>query len=170
MTRTYVIADWHLSHENILRYRPQFSNIDEHDKFIIDRCNETVNPTDTLILAGDIILSVEGLKYLDKVNCRNIIAIPGNHCGERFPIPTYMYSKVIGAVVRRLPNCRIQTVISHIPVHPHSLERWKTCIHGHHHDSTIDDPRYFNCTAELNDYRPVSLEHIAEVFKERGIK
>ncbi|MGL5646668.1 MAG: metallophosphoesterase [Clostridium sp.] len=169
MTNAYAAADWHLGHENILQYRPQFKTIEEHDKYIVDRCNEIVNPTDTLILVGDIILSDSALAQLDRVHCRNVILVPGNHDGERCMIPFGNFKRVTGALVRRLPNHGQVCVFSHIPVHPMCLDRWQVNVHGHKHDSIVQDDRYFNCTLDLNNCTPVALDHIAETFKERGI-
>ena len=35
----FVISDLHMGHEGILKYRTQFKDIEEHDRYIIDKWN-----------------------------------------------------------------------------------------------------------------------------------
>lgn len=51
----YYIADLHFGHANALKFdnRP-FDNIQEHDKYIIDRWNEIVKSSDNVYILGDI--------------------------------------------------------------------------------------------------------------------
>lgn len=51
----YFISDLHFGHQNCLAFdnRP-FKTIEEHDKFIIDRWNETVGIDDDVYILGDI--------------------------------------------------------------------------------------------------------------------
>jgi calcineurin-like phosphoesterase family protein len=54
-------------------------------------------------------------------------------------------------------------LLSHIPVHPESLSRWRANIHGHTHDRRVmlgDEPdtRYVCVSVEQTDYRPVLLD------------
>jgi len=83
-------SDWHINHANIIKYtnRP-FKNVSDMNNKIISNCNERVKEEDTLFFVGDIGFKSgtgrgegepEKLQiYLDKIKCRNIIYIEGNH-------------------------------------------------------------------------------------------
>lgn len=170
-THAYVIADLHLGQgEGILRARPQFNTVTEHDQFVIDRINEVVNPNDTLYLLGDIVIGERGWVYINQLECRNLVLVPGNHCGERTPIRDVFFKSITGAHARRLPGSRIGAVFTHIPIHPACLERWTINVHGHLHEETIDDPRYLCVSCEAVDYRPISMVDIRDIYKSRGFE
>ena len=58
--------------------------------------------------------------------------------------------------------------LSHCPIHPNEL-RGKYNLHGHVHNKTVEDVRYFNCSLENIDYTPISLDQIREILKERNM-
>lgn len=170
-THAYAIADLHLGHgPGILQIRPQFKTIEEHDKFVVDSINAVVNPNDTLFLPGDIVIREAGWAWFYKINCRNIVLIPGNHCGERTPARGVFFKTITGAHARRLPSSTIGAVFTHIPIHPSCLDRWTVNVHGHLHDQKIDDPRYLCVSCEAVDYRPINMEEIRDIFKSRGFE
>lgn len=77
----FFVADLHFGHKNCMSFdsRP-FTNIDDHDAFIIDRWNETVEPDDDVYILGDIswynvTKTIEILKTLNG----NKHLIVGNH-------------------------------------------------------------------------------------------
>jgi len=166
-TRKYVTADLHLGQgPGIIKHRPQYRDYRDHDDDIIREINRVVPPTSTLILAGDIGIKEEGWERLQELQCRNIIVVPGNHCGERAPIRLPDNIRIQGAYVTCLPTTRIAAVITHIQVHPQCLDRWHINIHGHLHDRVIvDDPRYYGVSLEQSKYSPVCLEDIASHYR-----
>jgi len=170
-THAYSIADLHLGHgPGILRIRPQFKTIEEHDQFVVDSINEVVNPKDTLYILGDTVIRELGWFYINQINCRNKIKIPGNHCGERTPIREVFFKSITGAHARRLPSSEIGAVFTHIPVHPSCLDRWQVNVHGHLHDQLIDDPRYLCVSCEAVNFKPINMEEIRDIFISRGFK
>jgi calcineurin-like phosphoesterase family protein len=62
--------------------------------------------------------------------------------------------------------------MSHIPIHPQSMNRWKLNVHGHTHDKLIQskvgeifygnysDPRYRCVSMEQINYTPIDLMEI----------
>jgi calcineurin-like phosphoesterase family protein len=160
MQEVFFLADTHFGHgDKVLRFRPQFKSGEEHDAYIVSRINSVVNPTDTLVLAGDIVITEIGYESLRKLNCRNIILVPGNHDGERTPIPHDLLKKVVGTYgfeLKYSKEQRLGCVVTHIPIHPSCLDRWDLNIHGHLHDESIIDPRYVCVSCEQVNYTPVS--------------
>jgi calcineurin-like phosphoesterase family protein len=64
-------------------------------------------------------------------------------------------------------------ILSHIPLHPESLGRFGTNIHGHTHANRmmIDgkiDPRYHCVCVEQTDFRPILFEDVLKRIKEEG--
>ena len=53
MSQVFFIGDTHFGHDNALRFRTQFSSIQEHDEFIIERWNKTVHKRDLVYHLGD---------------------------------------------------------------------------------------------------------------------
>jgi len=82
MSTTWFSADFHLGHQNIIRYcgRP-FQTTGEMDAVILDRLNSSVKQNDVLYFLGDFCLgSADRVRhYRDRIRCRNIHVIEGNH-------------------------------------------------------------------------------------------
>jgi calcineurin-like phosphoesterase family protein len=75
-------------------------------------------------------------------------------------------------------------IMTHIPVHPESLARFKKNVHGHLHERRVRlpigvdpstgkilygdsiDPRYFCCCVEQTDFAPISYEDVLKRMKE----
>src|SRR3990172_6132014 len=78
---TWVTADQHLGHRNILEYcnRP-FSSVEEMDAAIIAKHNEVVLPGDVVYIIGDFTLRPleEAMNYLARLN-GVIHVLPGSH-------------------------------------------------------------------------------------------
>lgn len=159
LTRHYM-ADLHLGHPNVVKNRTQFKDFKEHDAFIVDRINSTVRPKDTLILAGDVAITEAACEPLSQILCQNIILVPGNHDGERCALPMQHFKHVTGAYLLKLDRFKI--VVTHIPIHPCSLDRWHYNLHGHLHNGTVGDPRYLCISCEQVDYTPVDSHWIRE--------
>ena len=66
-------------------------------------------------------------------------------------------------------------ILSHIPIHPESLSRWKVNIHGHLHgnrvmlDGKVDERYQSVCMEQLDDYTPISLEQLKDRLKNLGL-
>jgi len=52
--------------------------------------------------------------------------------------------------------------MSHIPIHPQNMERWKLNIHGHMHSNVIDDPKYRCVSVEQIGFKPLDLQEIID--------
>jgi calcineurin-like phosphoesterase family protein len=177
--RYYVVSDLHLHHERLctftfkdsdrlIRRHPftdsGFTDIEDHDQFIIQQWNDTVSAGDTVYVLGDVVINRKGLYKLDLLNGRKIL-VPGNH--DIFHIDDYRnhFADVRGYIVRN------EVIFSHIPVYSGQLEhRFKLNCHGHTHQNLvmmkkngadISDPRYMNvCYEQLKDYKPISIDEV----------
>lgn len=166
MTKTFIISDTHFGHHNILSFKRKdgtplrdFKFISEHDEFLIENWNSVVKPKDKIYHLGDVgFLSFTKLsESLSRLNGTKIL-IKGNH--DHFKVSQYQqYFKDI-----RSYHILDHFILSHIPIHPESLYRWKGNIHGHVHDNSLSDSRYINVSVENINYTPINFEEIRELF------
>lgn len=166
MSKVYFIADLHLGHNNILKYR-DFSSIEEHDSTILENILSVVNKRDTLWLLGDVVFErgenniyIEMMRKIsDNVGFLNVVA--GNHCLDnkyRQSIFKDLWIEGIYDNIYSLLKYK-KTWLSHVPMHESEL-RGKFCIHGHTHNTKVDDHRYFCVSCEQVDYKPISYQNI----------
>ena len=158
MNKVWFTSDLHLGHERIIGYnRPQYHNLHEMHYDIIQRWNALVKDKDTVWVLGDVVFGRDSYLYLpllEQLN-GNKNLILGNH--DNYPMDNYQkYFKKIESS-NKIGKC----VLTHIPVHPQQLEsRFKANIHGHLHDSCLNDKRYINVNMDQCDMRPVSWSSI----------
>lgn len=168
MRNHFIIADLHLGHANMAKHRGM--TLAEHDSLLIENIRGLgLKPDDHLILAGDIFwLEVLPKSELTKAP---VTLVLGNHDNKH-----KQYAK-LGYKTRAMREYTINgksIIITHIPVHPLMLQRWKVNVHGHTHHETITcedctdgcnfitrpDSRYRCVSSEQINFEPVNLEDI----------
>lgn len=176
---TWVCADPHFSHSNILNFKREdgsplrpFKDIEEHDETLIRNWNSVVGSSDRVYLLGDVAFHPRVFRsVIPRLNGR-ICLVPGNHEPPKMRKYFDLFDDVRGYVVKK------GLIMSHIPIHPGSLSRWNINIHGHLHANIvtypainprrqclIPDPRYVCVSMEHIDFTPKSL---SEIIKENG--
>jgi calcineurin-like phosphoesterase family protein len=165
--KTFLISDTHFGHANILRFmrddgtplRGGFTDIHHHDEFLIQNWNNVVGVNDKVYHLGDV-----GFKNfakvkatMDRLNGTKVL-IKGNH--DNFKLS--QYAQIFKDV--RAYHVLDKFVLSHIPVHPYSVTRWKANIHGHLHDSVLPDKKYINVSVEQIGYTPIDFELIRSKY------
>lgn len=171
MSNIFLASDHHLGHTNILTFRKndgsllrEFSSIEEHDEHIISMHNSVVAKGDKTYFLGDVGFSTKILPLLARMNGEKIL-VKGNH--DKLKLSQYLpYFKDI-----RGSHQFDGLLLTHIPVHPGSLSRWKANVHGHLHSNVVEvsqgvpDTRYFNVSMECINYTPISLEQLKSEIK-----
>lgn len=174
--KTFLISDTHFGHANVLtftkedgtRLRPYWDTIEDHDEDLIQRWNNTVGVNDKVYHLGDVgFRNYTSLaSILNRLNGTKVL-IKGNH--DNFKLDQYAnHFKDIRAY-----HVLDKFVLSHIPVHPESVSRWKGNIHGHLHANIVEksphhpDKRYLNVSVEQISYTPIDFEELRAIFKER---
>ena len=168
--KTFLISDTHFGHANILNFtiedgsklRPGFDNIYEHDEYLIEQWNKVVGVNDKVYHLGDV--GFKNFTALSAVLARlngTKVLIKGNH--DNFKLSQYAQHFKDVRATHQLDK----VILSHIPLHPDSLSRWKGNIHGHTHHRWLEDKRYFNVAAECcPDYAPVDFELLREYYRD----
>ncbi|USN15385.1 hypothetical protein KIKIMORA_02390 [Brevundimonas phage vB_BpoS-Kikimora] len=157
-------SDHHLGHEKccttFLRddgtpLRP-FANAEEMNEALIQRHNEVVKPQDKVYFLGDVAITQKNLPLVGFMHGSKRL-IRGNH--DIFPTKKYQefFKEVYG--VRVLTEFG-GIVLTHVPIHPSQLRRFKVNVHGHLHDKVLEEPGYINVSVEQIDYRPIHIDEI----------
>jgi calcineurin-like phosphoesterase family protein/2'-5' RNA ligase len=162
-TPPYVISDLHLDHANIIEYcaRPFVSsNVDEMNNVLVDNWNNIVG-NDEVYFLGDLSFG-QGSRpadyWLGRLSGRKHF-IRGRHDADTQDTDNY---KVV--------KCgRYTFLLTHDPDRlPVEWNGW--VIHGHKHNNDMKDycfingdRKTINVSAELVNYRPVSLDFLASL-------
>lgn len=158
MSKSYFWSDLHLGHDNIIKFRKQFSTPEEHHETIFDRLATTIGKRDKITLLGDICFTRYWLDKIRSIKCISKVLILGNHDTER-DISCLEYCSVFDQVHGLLKTKGFW--LSHAPIHPNELRGCRN-IHGHVHDNPIDDDRYISVCVESHPF-PVDITKLKEV-------
>lgn len=188
MPSVFLVSDTHFGHAGVTKFlredgtklRP-WDSVEEMDEELVKRWNDTVRPTDKVYHLGDVVINRKALKTLSRLNGDKVL-IRGNH--DIFRDDEYR------EYFRELRAYHVMNgmILSHIPVHPESLGRFGTNIHGHLHSNRVKkirgvdvrtgellfadeiDPRYFNVSVEQIDFRPILFEDVIKRIENEGGK
>lgn len=135
----YFISDLHFGHKNVLKFdnRP-FKTIEEHDKYLIKKWNETVNIDDDVYILGDISWynSTKTIEIFKNLN-GNKHLIKGNHDNKilRNAKLRELFMEIVDYKELYIDNNLI-IVLSHYPM-PCFNKRFYGSYHlyGHVHNS-----------------------------------
>lgn len=161
----YFTSDLHLGDNRLLKYRPQFSNIDEMNEALINAANCRIDSNDTLFILGDLFEGInvsEANRLVKKINGHKIL-IRGNHDLE---YDTKLFEGISDYM--EITHNGITYIMSHYP-----FMAWKKMkegsiqLHGHIHSSS-DHNMYnhsigrlqYDVGVDANYYRPISIKEI----------
>jgi len=154
MGEVFVISDLHFGHNNMALHRG-FSSSVEHDAHIVGCWNSVVKKNDTVYILGDITMEkTQPYPILSALNGFKKVIL-GNHDQPQH-VPELL--KYVNSVCSMLSLKGF--VLTHCPIHPSELERFKKNIHGHVHENTLPDDRYVNVSCEVINYTPILLKNI----------
>lgn len=173
MAKTWVIADTHFGHKNIIEYgdRP-FRNVDEMENELIRRWNSVVKPEDTVYHLGDVLFGGKKVRerVLPQLNGYKILRL-GNHDNRTTKAQWRKhFDEVYEDDILLDELC-----LSHYPVPEEDLDKMmhidlvKGNVHGHKHQNIegLDQTKYRSVSVELTAYMPVDFDSIKEQF---GVK
>ena len=162
MADLFVISDTHFGHANILGFKNEdgspvrsFSSVEEMDETMIDRWNSVVRVQDDVYHLGDVSMRREHLPTVGRCNGHKRL-VRGNH--DIFRTKDYLkYFDEVYAT-RVLDGM----IFTHIPIHPESMGRFGTNVHGHVHGQPQGHygKMYYNVSVEVMNYAPISLEDL----------
>lgn len=164
MSANYLIGDTHFGHGDISnKFRTQFLSDEHHDQTIHQNIMNCSGKRNNLYLLGDIFFKQSEFVKLDEyAKYFNTVRIMlGNHDHKTLSKYAAQFDNVsCHGIIKRWGYW-----LSHAPVYPQELYRGKS-IHGHVHANTVEDSRYFNCSCENIDYKPIGLDEIRQKLEE----
>ena len=181
MPSVFLVSDTHFGHAGVCKFtqndgvtklRP-WTDPDEMDEFMVKAWNETVKPTDKVYHLGDVVINRKSLGIMRRLNGDKVL-IRGNH--DIFKDTDYREH------FREIRAYHVMNgmILSHIPIHPESLGRFGTNIHGHLHSNRvmqtgfngkvtdIIDTRYHCVCVEQTDFKPILFERVLDRIKDEG--
>lgn len=156
-------SDFHLGHQNILKYcnRP-FDNVEEMDGIIIENMNKTVNHGDTIIHVGDFTLmknrSDVHRKYISKLR-GHWIFIAGSHDHWLNRDASHIWSKSIQD--KYIVACHYA-----MRVWPRS-HYGSILVYGHSHGHLESFGRSLDVGVDTNNFYPYSSDDVIELTKNK---
>lgn len=173
MPAVWLVSDTHFGHAGVCRFlrddgtklRP-WDNPQEMDEELIERYNKRVKPNDKCYFLGDVVINRKSLPTLARLNGDKVL-IRGNH--DIFRDDEYR------KYFRELRAYHVMNgmILSHIPIHPESLGRFGTNIHGHLHSNRVKidnviDTRYHCVCVEQTDFAPILFEEVIKRIEAEG--
>lgn len=186
---TWLIGCTHFGHEAMYKFMRQngekvrpFSSAAEGDAYMVDAWNSRVKPGDKVYVLGDVAFSPQDIAILSTLHGSKIL-IKGNHDD----MDAAVYLKYFRDI--RATHQLADEILSHIPIHPGSLYRYKKSkywinIHAHLHAEAVmedsdgspdelmrpaltEDPRYFSVCVERIGFAPISLSEVRQKINQR---
>lgn len=176
MSYTYLSADWHLSHENIIKYsnRP-FKDYIHMNETLIKNANERMNEDDTFIHVGDWCFTNRTIKEkasdYEKLIKAKLIHVNGNH--DRNNSVKTCIEEIT------LKTAKLNILVKHKPIENpedfYKLKDFDFVICGHVHEKWChkivynfgEDSDYrimINVGCDVWKYKPVRLNEVVEYY------
>jgi calcineurin-like phosphoesterase family protein len=155
--------------DGVTKLRP-WDDPQEMDEFMVQAWNERVGKNDKVYHLGDVVINRKSLGIMSRLNGDKVL-IRGNH--DIFRDDEYR------KYFRELRAYHVMNglILSHIPLHPESLGRFGTNVHGHLHANRVMcevwgeyviDPRYHNVCVETTDFAPILFEDVIKRIEAEG--
>ena len=183
----YFTSDLHLGHEKSLEFtdRP-FINIDDMNNTLINNINNTVGEKDELWILGDFAFKInkdEVRKLRNRIKCKHVHLVTGNHDKN------YANDEIFETVqdYKQLKTIYGKFILFHYPILEWNAAHYGAVhLHGHIHSTGeynnenlkkkyCDRFRYshafenkelglriYDVGVDANDFKPISIEEIAE--------
>jgi calcineurin-like phosphoesterase family protein len=175
VTDIWFISDTHFFHDNILKFKDNqgkiirnFSHVDEMNECMLENWNACVKPQDKVYHLGDVAVGVKRAgdlnNLLHRLNGHKRLML-GNHDHSRSPgYDTFEKIELwTGGKFKK-----DGFVACHIPLRHDQMRHGEFNVHGHIHQNSIDDPRYVNVCVEHTGYKPVHMDEIKQIIKNRS--
>ena len=166
----YFTADWHLSHENIIRYcnRP-FSDVTEMNETLIRNWNSVVNPGDTIYHLGDFGFFKTPNEFENVIHQLNgnKVLIYGNHdkqikTNKKLQKLFNSCHSILETKVK-LDDEKFDLVLCHFAMRVwNKSHRGAIHCYGHSHGTLQDDPNSLSMDVgvDCHKYTPISFDEV----------
>lgn len=185
LNNTFVTADQHFGHANIIRFcnRP-FESVEEMDQTMIGNWNKIVGPKDTIFHLGDFTLGDWSMayEYLKQLNGNiKFLRNPWHHDKRWLPEDDKMIMALGNNTVTFLPPMVILEIPEKYYGHPlaitlchYPLAVWDRILygawmlHGHSHGNYKGEGFILDVGVDCMNFYPISLGNVLGLMYERG--
>jgi calcineurin-like phosphoesterase family protein len=132
------------------------------NKEMIEYWNDTVEDDSVIWHLGDVVINRRYLGQVMPLLRGRKRLVGGNH--DVFKLHDYSpwFEDIKGVGMLQNDEGHYDIVLSHIPLHADSIDRFGANVHGHYHANHINDPRYLCVCVEQINYRPIELSVVRE--------
>lgn len=158
----YYTADWHLFHQNVIRYsnRP-FGTVEEMNEALVSNTNNTVGPNDELYFLGDVGMgNIERIhEVLRRIVCKNLHLIEGNHDPSALSrLPIWKSVSQIKEVKDYVGGTKHPVVLCHYKMVEFNRSHYGALqLFGHAHGTEAGNQQQIDVGVDCWDYRPITL-------------
>lgn len=171
----YFTSDLHLCHNKEFLYGDRgFTNPIDMNEVLIKNINDIVKEDDILYILGDLMLSDTdtGIEYMNKINCKDIRLIRGNHDSDdrvaRYKNEIKNITSIDYSILFKYN--KIMFYLSHYPSvtrQPDDLPNKQGIInlYGHTHQKNMfynDNFYMYHVGLDSNGLKPISIDEIIE--------
>lgn len=165
MSTPRYIADLHMEHKSISKYRKVFESTLHNDLYCMGILEETCTKRDALWCLGDCLFGTTYIPFFRSLPGTKVLVL-GNHDTREGPGARELlkgFDDVFALVKHK------NMWLSHAPLHPEEL-RGKYNVHGHVHDASIPDPRYLNVSMDstFSQYFPRTLNEVRVALEKQN--
>lgn len=161
MSTPRFIADTHMGHKNIWKYRPVFESTLHNDLYFQKVLSAVCTKRDTMFFLGDILFDEKYLPFIKELPGTKILVL-GNHCSEYISTSKLcsVFDEVHGMIRYK------EFWLSHAPIHADELRNRKN-IHGHVHTASVNDLNYLNVSVDSSfmNFFPKTLHEVRTAFE-----
>jgi len=163
---TWLIADTHFGHKNIIRYcaRP-FTDVHQMEDIIIRNWNKVVTNEDIVFHLGDFGLFLPGAltSIYYRLNGFKKFLIKGNHDKSTQQLYKMGWDAVLKEVTLKTSSGH-KVLLRHKPLDTKIPEHIDFVIHGHLHDKECIIPQHLNVSVEAINYTPITSDHAIKLL------
>lgn len=161
----YFTADLHFFHDKVIDIHNRPISKENHNQWLIDSWNSTVNKKDTIYVLGDFSLGnkVNTNKILDRLYGEKFLII-GNHDKACHNSTRFVHQS-------QIYNFNYSPANKHIVLCHYPIASWERRVHGsyhlygHVHGKFQNQGLSFDVGFDANNWRILSLEEVLERFK-----
>lgn len=186
MSKIFVTSDTHWHHSNLctgttLWKEPEncrnFNTVEEHDGLLLENINSAIQPEDTLFHLGDFTVGSKSgplklnkseayVYFRNKINCKNIIYIRGNHSLKKQELRELGIFSSVHDYLEITYNKKLICMF-HYPIHSW-IEMAKGSFHlfAHEHSGRRRG-RSMDVGLDGNNFKPWLLDDVIELLKQQ---
>jgi len=159
----YFISDTHFFHKLAAQKRG-FSSLDNMNEYIIECWNKTIQKKDDVFILGDFAFDRKGNvgPLLERLKGRKHLILGNHDHFIRSGCNVSIYESLVEVChYKELKYNKVKFILFHYPISEWNFKRFGSIhLHGHLHRDISTDKNRLNVSADLLDYKPISIQEV----------